>query len=496
MGVSINEAGLEQALTRLEQARTWSPRVVSRLETLIRTAEDLGLFRINPIQYAADRQMDEHEAIDLFLHGTKAGLFELQWHLVCAFCGHVVDSLGDLSGVHAHYKCTFCEAENDAALDDYIQVTFTVSPHLRPIRFHQPEQLEIQDYYFNFHFAKGLKPFPNGMTLQQMAEVITRYMKYVEPREQVVIEADVPPGMLQAKDLRHRASLVLFLQEPKDGVEALRIHLADRAFRAEDRTLVPRTVHQTVATFRYDSTDALERGKVRIEYTNLMDTPSALWLVHFPAGFESTYLGFHPFLSGKRLLTTQTFRDLFRTETLGINEGIAVKDITFLFTDLKGSTDLYDRIGDLNAYYLVRQHFDTLTSAITDNHGSIVKTIGDAVMATFMTPADAAQAALRMLRGLDEFNETISQPLHLKVGIHRGASIAVTLNDRVDYFGQAVNMAARIQGLAGANEIYISHSTHDDPDVKRVFDECDAVEEDAVLKSVSGNVDVCGITLH
>ncbi len=106
-------------------------------------------------------------------------------------------------------------------------------------------------------------------------------------------------------------------------------------------------------------------------------------------------LHFAPFLSGKRLLTTQTFRDLFRSEVIG-SEGIGVKDIALLFTDLKGSTALYDRIGDLNAFSLVQQHFEQLQSVTARHHGAIIKTIGDAIMAAFVDPADAVEAALDM----------------------------------------------------------------------------------------------------
>lgn len=495
MTSAVNETNLEEKLVQLEQARSWSPRVISRLEATIRTADDYDLFRMNPIQYASDKNMNEPEAIDLFLHGAKIGLFELEWHLVCAFCACVVASLSDLANVHSHYKCEFCAAENDAALDDYIQVAFTISPQVRRIDYHQPHELNIEDYYLRYHFAKGVLPLPNGMTHEQIGRLITRYMQYVEPNEHVVIETSITPGMLQAKDLSHRTSLVFFLDEHQADVEAIPIHLEEGKFQAKDRMFAPRTVEQPAATFYYDATDELDSGQIRIEYTNLMESRSPLWVIHYPAGFQSTYLSFAPFLSGKRLLTTQTFRDLFRTEALSADEGIAVKDITFLFTDLKGSTDMYDRIGDLNAYYLVRQHFDTLIKAITDNRGSIVKTIGDAVMATFMTPADAVQAGLDMLRGLDEFNKTISTPLYLKIGIHSGPSIAVTLNERLDYFGQTVNVAARIQGLAGASEIYISHTAHSHPEVARLLTDYQVTEEQAVLKGVSGKVNVCKLTM-
>jgi class 3 adenylate cyclase len=225
-----------------------------------------------------------------------------------------------------------------------------------------------------------------------------------------------------------------------------------------------------------------------------MNTKSPLWVLHYPAGFEGSFAQFEPFLSGKRLLTTQTFRDLFRFETVQTDEGLDVRDITFLFTDLKGSTALYDRIGDLKAYYLVRQHFDTLSRVITQNSGSIVKTIGDAVMATFMTPVEAVQAAIEMLQEIETFNQTISDDIILKIGIHRGPSIAVALNDRLDYFGQTVNIAARVQALAGAGEIYISGDAHAYPGIEEVLHVCEVVRTQANVKGVSERLDVCKIT--
>jgi class 3 adenylate cyclase len=173
-------------------------------------------------------------------------------------------------------------------------------------------------------------------------------------------------------------------------------------------------------------------------------------------------LHFAPFLSGKQLLTTQTFRDLFRSEVIRGDEGLGVKDIALLFTDLKGSTALYDRIGDLNAFALVQQHFDRLQEVTVRHNGAIIKTIGDAVMAAFLKPADAVQAALEMRSEIASFNER--QPdkaLILKIGVHKGAAIAVTLNDRLDYFGQTVNIAARVQNLADADEIFVSQDVYE-----------------------------------
>ena len=148
-------------------------------------------------------------------------------------------------------------------------------------------------------------------------------------------------------------------------------------------------------------------------------------------------------------------------------EGIGVRDITILFTDLKGSTALYERIGDLKAFSLVHQHFDQLGRVITENSGAFVKTIGDAVMASFLSPVDAVKAGVEMIREIAKFNRSFTtRDVILKIGIHKGPCIAVTLNDRLDYFGQTVNVAARVQGLAGAEEIYVTEDVFSHPGVK------------------------------
>ena len=141
-----------------------------------------------------------------------------------------------------------------------------------------------------------------------------------------------------------------------------------------------------------------------------------------------------PFLTAKRLLSNQTFRNLYRTDTIAVDQRLKITSLTFLFTDLVGSTQLYERVGDLAAY----------------EGGAVVKTIGDALMATFPTPNRAIAAALRMRDALKSLNED----LFLRIGIHEGPCLAVSLNDRQDYFGQTVNIASRVQGLATSRSIF------------------------------------------
>jgi class 3 adenylate cyclase len=156
-----------------------------------------------------------------------------------------------------------------------------------------------------------------------------------------------------------------------------------------------------------------------------------------------------PFLTAKRLLSNQTFRDIYRTDTLDVDQLLKITSLTFLFTDLKGSTELYERVGDLVAFDLVREHFRVLNESVAAEGGAVVKTIGDAVMATFVTPDRALAAALRMREAMRALNATHGrEDLLLKIGIHEGPCLAVSLNERQDYFGQTVNIASRVQGIS------------------------------------------------
>jgi class 3 adenylate cyclase len=142
-----------------------------------------------------------------------------------------------------------------------------------------------------------------------------------------------------------------------------------------------------------------------------------------------------------------------------------VGTLTILFTDLRNSTQLYREIGDATAFGRVMNHFDVLKKVIAEEDGALVKTIGDAVMAVFRQPVSALKAMLRAQEMLAA-PSPVAEPLTLKAGIHSGPCIAVTLNDRLDYFGSTVNMAARLESLSTGNDVIISRALYDDPEVR------------------------------
>ncbi len=128
------------------------------------------------------------------------------------------------------------------------------------------------------------------------------------------------------------------------------------------------------------------------------------------------------------------------------------KELTILFTDICGYTHYMETHGDLKGRVMLQKHNDILLPLIKKYNGVVIKTIGDAVMARFEFPAEAVYAAVDIQNGLEEYNQNTEDKIHVKIGINSGN----VLVDNTDVFGDAVNVAARIQSKAGKDEILIS----------------------------------------
>jgi len=191
---------------------------------------------------------------------------------------------------------------------------------------------------------------------------------------------------------------------------------------------------------------------------------------------------------GHALLLLPDFQRLFPQQRLLPDESLEVTRAALLFTDLAGSTAIYARRGDPRAYHLVRLHFDELFHAADACGGLMVKTIGDAVMAAFQTPAEALRAALTMQEAVAGLNARAGleaeERLILKVGLHSGPCLAVTLNGRPDYFGTTVNVAARVQGLSRGGDILLSEAVHTDADARALLGGRALESSRALLKGI------------
>lgn len=235
-------------------------------------------------------------------------------------------------------------------------------------------------------------------------------------------------------------------------------------------------------SFRYTAAGWIEESGEASNISVLNDSAKDIVVALENAGWSEDTV------TAAKVTAMQEFRDLFSSEVLAPGRKIAIGHVTILFTDLKGSTALYEEAGDANAYGRVRGHFDFLTEHIKQNSGSVVKTIGDAVMAVFSKPSDGVRAALAIQQKLDAFNEQTNDTLLLRLGLFSGSAIAVNSNDRLDYFGRTVNLAARVQGQGDAGEVILSQELLEQPDVAALVDTQGLLVElfTAELKGITG----------
>jgi class 3 adenylate cyclase len=198
------------------------------------------------------------------------------------------------------------------------------------------------------------------------------------------------------------------------------------------------------------------------------------------------------------LINRPLFREILGEQVLPQDQSLGVQRLAIFFSDLKRSTMLYQRLGDAKAYELVREHFDLVFDAVERYGGAAVKTIGDGVMGTFFDSVSALRGVAESVVAIEKLNqrEGLSEEdaLHLKVGLHVGGCIVVTLNGRLDYFGSTVNIAARLSDLAQGGEIILSKAVLKDPEARELAVEmlCDQ-ERETTLRGVMQKVEVCRI---
>ncbi|MCF4129221.1 adenylate/guanylate cyclase domain-containing protein [Methylobacterium sp. SyP6R] len=416
--------------------RTAEPEAARAVERLLRHGSDEDLARINAVHLAAQAGLDDEPVIAALLHGARLGLLELSWNVLCPSCGGVIEAPASLRGVRSEgYHCAFCALDSEPVLDDTVEVTFTVSPRVRRIAAHDPDGLGFWDYQRQVFFGSGVA-FPEPEAFAGLAERATVESVELKAGERMILALQLGPEPLIVLDpVTHAAHSLTVEGEPTQERQDLALVFDSARASAGSGTFRP--------------------GPLRLSLDNRSSGRVLPTIFRVGPDFEELLGGRRSFLTAKRLLSNQTFRDLYRTDTLDIDQRLKILSLTFLFTDLKGSTELYARVGDLVAYDLVRAHFRILHEIVAAEGGAVVKTIGDAVMATFPSPHRAVAAALRMRAAMRELNrERGADDLVLKIGLHEGPCLAVSLNDRQDYFGQTVNVAARVQQLASSGGIF------------------------------------------
>jgi class 3 adenylate cyclase len=407
------ERQLLDALERRLLEEGADPAHAARLVETVELGDELTLARLRPYALAAAWGVPRRAALELCLKATRAGLLDLRWELLCPHCRGTKQTAESLRDVRPELHCDSCEIDFAVEFDRLVEVVFRPNPAVR--------KLELREFCVG-----GPQVTPHIVAQQLLAA-----------GERRVLAAALEEGghRLRAHGVDGSQTLLV----ARDGAPSASFR-ADAAGwpQAEPHVAPSASVIFENAT-PHESLFVLERTS---------------WNDEAATAAEVTAL--------------QLFRDLFASEALRPGDRINVGQMTILFTDLRDSTRMYREIGDAVAFGAVMNHFDVLRDTIAAEGGSIVKTLGDAVMAVFPRPAPALRAILRAQAALAAPPEGL-RPLRLKAGIHAGPCIAVTLNERLDYFGSHVNIAARLEPLSDGRDCVISEAVRRDPSVSELL---------------------------
>jgi class 3 adenylate cyclase len=451
--------------------QTADPAVADAIARLIETGQDHELNRINVLDFSKRTGLDEERAISGFLHASRLGLFDLTWNVLCPGCGGVLDAHSTLKSLrHDDYHCGLCACGYEASVDEQVEVAFTVSPRIRRIAAHDPTTLPLWEYFKQVFWSSGVDL--NTESFEALTDEVTLDALELPAGEKAQLSLQLPSQFIIVfEPVTHSAQFIDVQGEPTRERQQL--------------SLIYNKAHAPVGTM------VMRPGPLRLSLDNQAGM-RVLPTVFIAAEALHQLIGKRkPFLTAKRMLSNQTFRDVFKADNLNIDQRLKITSLTFLFTDLKGSTALYERVGDLAAFDLVRAHFHALLEIISSEKGAVVKTIGDAVMATFIRPEHAIVAGLRMRAAMDSLNaERGTQDLIVKIGIHEGPCLAVMLNERQDYFGQTVNIAARVQSLSTSQEIHITGPVIDAPAVAALLHKqaIKPIQKQAALRGIADKI--------
>lgn len=406
-----------QSLLRSAGVTHVASGTIAQLNEYVSLADEVDLRRMRPLELAERFGVSIDTMLPLCLQAARAGVLEIQWDVMCPVCQRPPLRVLRLCELHAQNRCPTCDIEFECDLDTLTEVTFRPATHLRPVTD-------------TVYCTAGPEVAPH-----------VESQVLLEPEEERLLNLRLSPGRYTVRCQRTKLSTTLLVAESGER-DAL---LTATATAFEPAQLV------------------MAQGDITLRIRSLLQE-ERLFVIERDGGLTGV-------LTAAQVCASQDFRLLFPREALASGEQVRIRRLTFLFTDLRGSTSFYESLGDGPAYGIVREHFELLTRHIAAHHGAVVKTIGDAVMAVFVDATEALSAALAIQSELPQWNRRRPDipALMVRVGIHSGPCIAVSANDFLDYFGTTVNMAARIQAQGSGADIVLLRSLADQPSLQSIL---------------------------
>lgn len=414
----VNEAELTRLFEDLLKTEA-NPAYIPLVRDHLMHHDDDLVVDMRPYEWADAWGCDRDDLLRFFLYCTQVGILNLSWHLICQNCRISKSSSATLSQVGTSFHCDFCGIDFENNLDKYMELKFTVNSVIRKAT----KQV----------FCIG----GPAITPHIYAQLIAR--------SQQTLTVQIPQNNKKYRLRTLQTNHLLWIQYELNG-EPPHLNYTSSGWEVDE---IPYgDEHRTITLYNQCDEDIVV-------------------VLELDEWEENT-------VTAAKVCTMPEFRRMFSAEVLAPGHEIGIENVTFFFSDLLGSTTFYETVGDAPAYGQVRQHFEFMTHWIQLNNGTIVKKIGDAVMAVFEKPEEGIKAALDIQLHVDEFNAnsinaSAGEPIIIKIGVHHGNAISVNSDNRMDYFGRNVNIAARTQGLSKGNDLVISNSCMAHPGVQNLL---------------------------
>jgi class 3 adenylate cyclase len=413
-GLSVGGQARFKSLSETVVRQGTDRALLEHLEDFLSRADDLSVQRIRPYALADHWEVNRRAVLEMFLRATRAGILDMSWDLLCPSCRGTTDGHTNLGDVHSNSHCKTCQIDFTVNFDHNIEVVFKPNASVRAVDF-------------DAAFCVGSPQLQPHVVMSQSITAL----------HSLPISLQLEPGRytLRASNVAGSVSVLA----DAEGLPQTDFRVTSFGWPPEQQLVSLQPSLNLINATEADQSFQLER---------------TAWSDQASTAADVTAL--------------QVFRDLFASEVVRPGEEISIGSVTLMFTDLRDSTRLYRKIGDASAFGRVRQHFEILEKSIASEGGAIVKTMGDAVMATFRHPIHALRAVWNAQTEIAERGEPM---LWLKVGMHKGPCIVVNLNDRLDYFGSTVNIAARLPAFSQGGELVFSEAINDDPEVQQFLAE-------------------------
>lgn len=350
------------------------------LKDFVLSAPPQSIAQIRPMELADHLQIPIEECLDACIVAASCGLLQIQWDILCPTCRAPASSTHLLADIDQHTGCEACDTEFASNVASAVELVFSVHPEIRKA---DTGQYCVGGPVHSRHVVTQLRLAPSECLDLAVPLAVGDYLLRIS-------------GRIQTQPLRARAQAA--------------------PSRYDHRLSQIGTNLQTAV---------VRSGPVTLALTNDSASPQTIRL-------ERT-IDRATVVTAAMASAMPRFRELFPDQVLQRDNAVATEELTLVAINVTSAQSLYTRYGDAEAYQILQDVLSSAEACISCQQGSVIKSTGESLLASFRDCESATLAALEIERGLRESVDTPGAKL--TCAVHRGPLLVTTLNGRLDYFG-------------------------------------------------------------